>query len=113
MIGGDVRLLPPAGTTHAPIPVNAWNDVEVHDYVAGGFLWAGIDYLGESMGWPAHGWTGCPIDAAGFVKLRGYHTKAMWTDAPMVKLAVFDETEPYDLANANWSFQQMTAHWNQ
>ncbi len=100
-------------TTHAPIPVNAWNDVEVHDYVAGGFLWAGIDYLGESMGWPAHGWTGCPIDAAGFVKLRGYHTKAMWTDAPMVKLAVFDETEPYDLANANWSFPQMTAHWNQ
>lgn len=32
-----------------------WMDVEKHDYVIGGMLWTGIDYLGESMGYPAKG----------------------------------------------------------
>ena len=37
---------------------NSWNDME--DFVAGQFIWAGIDYLGESAGWPDRGfktWT--------------------------------------------------------
>ena len=100
-------------TMYDPIPVQAWNDVEKHPWVCGGFIWAGIDYLGESMGWPGHGWTGCPIDSAGFVKLRGAYTKSLWTDAPMVKIAVYSEDEPYDGANAWWSFPQMVPYWNQ
>ena len=33
-----------------------WRFVRTHDYVAGDFMWTGIDYLGES-GWPDHGAT--------------------------------------------------------
>ena len=31
---------------------------ERYDYVIGSMIWAGIDYLGESMGYPAKGWNG-------------------------------------------------------
>lgn len=30
-------------------------DVEKHSYVIGGMIWTGIDYLGESMGFPPKG----------------------------------------------------------
>ena len=94
-----------------PALVQAWNDVEDHPWVCGGFLWAGVDYLGESTGWPVRGWTGCPIDSAGFVKLRGEYTRSLWTDEPMVKIAVFSEDEPYDGARGWWGFPQMVPYW--
>ncbi len=100
-------------TMYDPIPAQAWNDVEKHPWVCGGFVWAGVDYLGESMGWPGHGWTGCPIDSAGFVKLRGEYTKSVWTKEPMVKIAVYSEDESYDGASAWWSFPQMVPYWHQ
>lgn len=89
-----------------------WRDVDEKDYVAGGFVWAGVDYIGESTGWPCHGWTGCPIDSAGFLKLRAHHLKAQWSKEPMVRIGVYDEGEPWDMANYMWSFPQMSGHWN-
>ena len=89
-----------------------WRDVDEKDYVAGGFVWAGVDYLGESTGWPCHGWTGCPIDSAGFAKLRADHLRAQWMSEPMVRIGVYDESEPWDMANSMWSFPQMSGHWN-
>lgn len=93
------------------IDQNPWNDVEELPYVVGGFIWAGIDYLGESITWPSHGWTGCPIDSVGMVKLRGEYTKSLWTDEPMVKIAVFDERDPYDGTRGRWGFPQMVSDW--
>lgn len=98
-------------TTDEPIAVSPWSDVTAHDYVAGGFIWAGIDYLGESMGWPCRGWTGSCIDSAGFPKLRAEMARAWWSNEPVIAIGVLDGTEPYDMANANWSFPQMSAHW--
>ncbi|MDR3121113.1 MAG: beta galactosidase jelly roll domain-containing protein, partial [Clostridiales bacterium] len=34
---------------------HAWQYVTDNDYVAGQFLWTGIDFLGETSGWPKHG----------------------------------------------------------
>lgn len=98
-------------TTNA-LARSPWRDAAEKDYVAGGFVWAGIDYIGESIGWPCHGWTGCPIDSAGFMKLRAYHLMSQWSKEPMVRIGVFDESEPWDMANANWGFPQMSGHWN-
>lgn len=94
------------------LPRSPFLDVKENDFVIGGFVWAGVDYLGESMGWPCHGWTGNPIDSAGFFKLRAYHLMSQFTSEPMVRLGVFDENDPWDHANANWSFPQMRGHWN-
>lgn len=94
------------------LPQSPWIDVENHDYVCGGFVWAGIDYLGESMGWPSQGWAGCPIDSAGYRKLRSWHLESQWKTDPIIKIGVYDENEPYDMTRAHWSFPQMSAHWN-
>ena len=72
----------------------------------------GIDYIGESLGWPCHGWTGCPVDSAGFMKLRAYHLMSQWTDQPVIRIGVYDESEPWDMANRMWGFPQMSGHWN-
>jgi beta-galactosidase len=94
-------------SAHSP-----WRDVAKNDHVAGSFLWAGIDYLGESIGWPCRGWTGSMLDTAGFEKIRSWYISSQWKEEPVLKLAVFDEQEPYDRANHNWSFPQMRRHWN-
>ena len=62
-----------------------WKFVSTHDYVAGDFMWTGIDYLGES-GWPNHGaGSGC-IDSCGFPKDGYYFYRSQWTRKPMVHL---------------------------
>jgi len=95
------------------VPQMPWNDVKAHDWVAGGFIWAGIDYLGEACGWPAHGWTGCPVDSAGFAKTRAWHLVSQWKDEPMVKLFVFDDFARWDHANSMWGFPEVMPDWNQ
>ena len=66
---------------------SCWYAVTDHDYIAGQFLWTGIDFLGECKGWPVR------ISQAGLLKLTGapkplyYQRKALWTDEPFVRLA--------------------------
>ena len=66
----------------------AWRAVEDHDFIAGQFLWTGIDFLGECPGWPIR------ISRAGALDLRGKEKplyaqrQALWTDSPMVRIAV-------------------------
>jgi beta-galactosidase len=62
-----------------------WKFVRTHDYVAGDFMWTGIDYLGES-GWPNRGATSGCIDSCGFPKDGYYFYQSQWTEKPMVHL---------------------------
>jgi beta-galactosidase len=62
-----------------------WRFVRTHDYVAGDFMWTGIDYLGESR-WPNHGATAGCIDSCGFPKDGYYFYQSQWTEKPMVHL---------------------------
>ena len=89
-----------------------WIDVEDNAHVCGGFIWAGVDYLGESIAWPSHGWAGCPIDSAGMRKLRSWNIESQWKNTPVIKIGVYDENEPHDITRAHWSFPQMSNHWN-
>ena len=66
----------------------AWLAVTDHDYIAGQFLWTGVDFLGECPGWPKR------ISQAGALDLRGKEKplyaqrQALWTEAPMIRIAV-------------------------
>ena len=97
-------------TFHA-LAQSPWADVKNRPYVAGGLVWAGVDYLGESTGWPCKGWTGCPIDSAGFRKLRGWYVASQWKDEPVLRVGIADGAAYDDHARSSWSFPQMLDCW--
>ncbi len=98
-------------TTSNTVCRSPWRDVRDKPYVAGGFVWAGVDYIGESQGWPCRGWTGCPVDSAGFRKLRSWFVQSQWSREPMVRIGVYDDQAYDDRAIANWSFPLMSGQW--
>ncbi|GAA4488100.1 glycoside hydrolase family 2 TIM barrel-domain containing protein [Microbacterium panaciterrae] len=57
-----------------------WRAVTDNDFVAGQFLWTGIDYLGEARGWPVHGSGAGLLTLAGFAK-PGWHLRRSWWSA--------------------------------
>lgn len=63
-----------------------------HDFVAGDYMWTGIDYLGEAMCWPGRSASmGC-LDTCGFEKDAFYFYKSVW--------------------NQKKSFAYLCPHWN-
>jgi len=91
---------------------NPWFDVEKNDYVAGQFLWAGIDYPGESEGWPAKGWGASLMDTTGFRKDRSYWHQSVWSDKPMVHIAVFDDSIEDYPQKKMWDWPKIRSHWS-
>jgi beta-galactosidase len=62
-----------------------WKFVMTYDYVAGDFMWTGIDYLGETY-WPMKGSPAGVIDTCGFKKDGFYFYQSQWTGKPMLHL---------------------------
>jgi beta-galactosidase len=62
-----------------------WKFVSLHDYVAGDFMWTGIDHLGEAR-WPGKGASSGVIDMCGFKKDGFYFYQSQWTDKPVLHL---------------------------
>jgi beta-galactosidase len=62
-----------------------WKFVRNHDYVAGDFMWTGIDYLGESRGGSRGSFAGV-IDSCGFPKDGYYFYQSQWVEKPMLHL---------------------------
>jgi hypothetical protein len=69
--------------------IDAWRAVADNDYIAGQFLWTGVDYLGESGRWPSRGSTAGLIDLAGHVKPRGEFRRSLWTSDPMIYIGTY------------------------
>jgi beta-galactosidase len=78
----------------------AWRAVAANDYVAGQFLWTGVDYLGESRAYPQRGSTAGLLDFCGFRKPQSYLRQALWSDRPMVYAAAQDARK------------RVVEHWN-
>ncbi|WP_438448417.1 sugar-binding domain-containing protein [Gorillibacterium sp. sgz5001074] len=89
-----------------------WMDVEKHDYVIGGMLWTGIDYLGESMGYPAKGWAGSLFWTNNERKPLSYLYESYWSDKPMVYLAVMDYSLQDEGVKEHWDAPRYASHWN-
>jgi beta-galactosidase len=85
-----------------------WLAVRDNPYVVGLFLWVGIDYLGESLGWPRRGWEWGLIDISGFEKTLYYYWQAFWSEKPMVHIAVnLKEKDDFE-----WRGYDVASHWN-
>jgi len=64
----------------------AWLAVQTNNYIAGQFLWTGIDYLGEARAWPDRASGAGLLDLCGFKKPLGWYRQSLWSDQPMVYL---------------------------
>jgi beta-galactosidase len=62
-----------------------WKFVSTYDYIAGDFMWTGIDYLGEAF-WPTKSGSAGVIDTCGFPKDGYYFYQSQWTDKPVLHL---------------------------
>lgn len=87
--------------------LSAWRAVAASEYVAGQFLWTGIDYLGEAGRYPSRGSNAGLLDLCGFRKPLSYLREALWTDGPMVYAAAHEPAAPGRRGPA-----QLAAHWN-
>lgn len=85
--------------------------VRRYDWVCGSIIWAGVDYLGEAGPWPQRGWTGNPLDSTADWKLRAWYVASQYRRDPVLKVCVYDESEPWDGARGMWGFPQMRSHW--
>ncbi len=80
--------------------------------VIGLAYWGAIDYLGESQGWPAKGWTQGVFDIALEPKPKAYLMKSLFTDEPVVHIGIIESH-----GNQMWNGVQtgndiMSDHWN-
>lgn len=66
--------------------LDAWLAVKDNDYICGQFIWTGIDYMGEALGWPVRVAQPGFLDLAGFKKVSYYYRKSLWQKEPMIFL---------------------------
>jgi beta-galactosidase len=66
----------------------AWLAVQTNNFIAGQFLWTGIDYLGEANAWPNRASGAGLLDLCGFKKPLAWFRQSLWSDRPMVYLCV-------------------------
>jgi len=73
-----------------------WRAVADNDFVAGQYLWTGIDYLGEAHGWPIHGSGAGLLDVAGFEKHTYHLRRSWWSDEPVAYIVTRPHVEAED-----------------
>ncbi len=94
---------------------NSWNDMDY--FVAGQFIWAGIDYLGESGGWPNRGWKTGLMESNGFIKPHAWYIASRYREDPLVKLTVKDSLLADSLNQltswqTKWEGAPLVDHWS-
>ena len=90
---------------------NPWNITASHDWIAGGFIWPGIDYLGEAS-WPSKGWPNGLFDITLHEKPRAAFHRAVWNDRPIVRIAVRDNALDIEPGRDLWQWPRIAGHWN-
>ncbi|MGN0313747.1 MAG: glycoside hydrolase family 2 TIM barrel-domain containing protein [Fusicatenibacter sp.] len=81
-------------------------------YVIGGFIWTGIDYLGESMGYPSKGWCGSLIRTNGSRRPGYYVMQSYWSEKPMVRFFVMDYSLADEGTKEHWDMPMLAEHWH-
>ncbi|WP_295651187.1 glycoside hydrolase family 2 TIM barrel-domain containing protein [uncultured Mucilaginibacter sp.] len=86
----------------------AWDAVTANDYIAGQYLWTGIDYMGEAKEWPARSSPDGLLDLAGFPKPEFYYRQSLWSDKPMVYIGASEipaaNAKENHNAEPNWNW---------
>ena len=81
------RVILGSENSHDP---RAWFAVRDNAFMSAQFLWTGVDFLGECKGWPVRISQAGMMNLAGYEKPLYYQRKALWTEAPFVRVAVGD-----------------------
>ncbi|MBT4500153.1 MAG: glycoside hydrolase family 2 protein [Gemmatimonadetes bacterium] len=105
-----------------------WRAVAERDYLAGIFLWTGINYLGESHNWPNKASGSGLLDLAGFEKPSFQMFKSLWNDEPHLYIATLSQSDgaPYEQLEDGtivskkrnekwmpmWGWHAVNEHWN-
>lgn len=75
--------------------------------------WGMIDYLGESNGWPAKGWTQGVFDISLEPKPIAYFLKSIFKpEEPVVHIGIIDSDDNTIWNNVKVGTQRMSDHWN-
>ena len=81
--------------------------------VVGLAYWGMIDYLGESMGWPAKGWFNGVFDISLQPKPMAYFVKSMFSNEPVVHIGIVDNKSDAVVWNGvKFGGETVTDHWN-
>lgn len=106
---------------------NPWNIIAANDFIAGGFLWTGQDYIGEAS-WPSCGWPTGLIDLSGTEKGQAVWHRSAWkqlnlrpdgsvdpatpyVERPAVGIVVRDERLDLDHGRDLWQWPRVAAQW--
>ncbi|MCD8044957.1 MAG: DUF4982 domain-containing protein [Tannerellaceae bacterium] len=100
------------GNIRSYTPYNPWNIVAANDFIAGGFIWSGVDYIGEAAAWPSKGWPNGLFDICMNEKPRAIYHRAMWNPTPVVGIGVMDPSLNIDHGRDLWQWPKMASHWN-
>lgn len=100
------------GNIRSYTPYNPWNIIAENEFIAGGFIWSGVDYLGEAAGKESHGWPNGLFDICMFEKPRAAYHRAMWNSKPLVSIAFLDPSLDIDHGRDLWQWPKMASHWN-
>ncbi len=85
-----------------------WRAVTDNEYVAGQYLWTGIDYLGEAHGWPIHGSGAGLLTLAGFEKHNFHLRRSWWSDEATAHIV----TRPFtDAPDKNFWSHPVARKW--
>lgn len=75
--------------------------------------WGIIDYLGESQGWPAKGWSNGVFNIDLTPKPQAYLMKSMFSDEPVVHIAVNEEGGSVTMWNGvKTGIKEQSENWN-
>jgi len=83
------------------------------DKVIGLAYWGAIDYLGESQGWPAKGWSQGVFDLELNAKPKAYYMKSFFKpEEPVVHIAIIDKKGDQMWNGVQTGNDGMSDHWN-
>lgn len=92
---------------------NPWHFVEENAFIAGSYVWAGVDYLGESSPWPAKGWCSCPFDMTLKERPQAAFYHPAWNpDKDYLKLVVRDNCFDQAMGTDHWQYPPMADTWD-
>ena len=109
-----VQFEAPEDWTTVDFSRNSW--FSLNNGIAGQFIWTGIDYLGESPGWPSKGFPGGLLETTGFKKPYAYFTESLYRDDPMVHITVMDSNLAQQRSQQktwqdSWYGPPLVDHW--
>jgi beta-galactosidase len=94
--------------TETSSQLHNWLGVRDNAYVIGDFIWTGIDYLGESHGYPIRGNGSGFLDVAGGKRPGFYQRAAYWREDPVLQLFVLTGEKP----SMPWRAAPALIKWN-